>query len=700
MVFTTNHNIARPVRLSETTRRFAWKSQQGKYGDEALGHNFVRVECDDFDKLSSLEKYDLYIKIIAEQAPIRICDGELVSGAATLGMAMAHALPAKCSEEIIPGVSHVTLGFDRVLQIGLNGIERELDNCVAAKGNSPFYTSLKNTITSFRTWHKRYLNAVDGVVRQNLERVPFEPPRNFHEAVQSLWFTFAFTRLCGNWPGIGRIDEMLGDYLIQDLQDGRLTLLQAREILAHFFIKGCEWITSTAPERYSGGDGQHYQNIILAGIDREGREVANEVTYLALDIIEELNISDFPVSVRLNEVTSELLLRRCAEVARHGGGIIAFYNEPLIIQALIRQGYTEAEARTFANDGCWEMQIPGKTWFQYIPFDLLKLLTDDTLGINGQLKSYDTFEALYDAFKATVRAAIGGLYDDYIVNLLPKEGDALPRRGPCSVVSLLTKPCIERGASYYDGGATYTVCSPHAGGTADVGNSLHAIWRLVYQEQKVSLCELLAIVQDDWAGYETLREYVANFTYYGNDCDQADAFTVQVLNDFADICASFHNRCGVLTPSGVSTFGRQIEWTAHRTATPFGRKRGEILSGNASPTPGTDKEGATAIIKSYCKADLTKQGSGAALDLQLHQSTVEGDNGIAVIIGLLRGFVALGGSFMQIDVPNIDLLRQAQENPAAYKTLAVRVSGWNARFVTLDKKWQQMIIERSGNCVS
>ena len=131
-----------------------------------------------------------------------------------------------------------------------------------------------------------------------LQQVPFSPARNFHEALQSLWFTFAFVRLCGNWPGIGRLDWLLGDYLRQDLQSGVLDLDQARELMASFFIKGCEWIQSdTAP---GSGDAQHYQNLVLAGVDIHGKELCNEVTFLALDIVEELGISDYPITIRLN----------------------------------------------------------------------------------------------------------------------------------------------------------------------------------------------------------------------------------------------------------------------------------------------------------------------------------------------------------------------------------------------------------------
>lgn len=154
---------------------------------------------------------------------------------------------------------------------------------------------------------------------------------------------------------------------------------------------------------------------------------------------------------------------------------------------------------------------------------------------------------------------------------------------------------------------------------------------------------------------------------------------------------------GYKTPAGISTFGRQLEWSKLRTATPFGKLSHDVLSGNFSATPGTDKKGATAIIKSYCKPDLKKMVSGAALDIKLLPSAVHGENGAEAIASLIRGFVALGGHFMQLDIADSELLKEAQKKPEEYQNLSVRVSGWNARFVTLNKEWQDMIIAQTGS---
>ena len=706
MEFYTAFNEGRPVRLSEKTRQFAWESMQGRFGEEATKAPDVRMDdVAGFENMSEYQKYDLVIARIAAEAPMN----ELVSGAATLGSSILHRVPGTFHDNVLwDSVSHVTLGFDKVLKLGINAIEKEvikgLGNKALDASGIEILISMLHTISSIRIWYKRYLDALKDtkpVIYENLLQVPFEPARNFYGAVQSLWFTFAFTRLCGNWSGIGRIDEMLGVYLKQDLADGILTIESAREIMASFFIKGCEWIRKA--EWDGSGDAQHYQNIVLSGIDVEGDDITNEVTYLVLDVVEELAISDFPIAMRLNGNTSQKLLTRIAEVVRHGGGIVAIYNEPLVIGSMVSFGYSQEEARRFANDGCWEVQVPGKTHFAYLPFDSLQILLNDTLGLNSIPAHFDDFEELYAKFKNDMEKVVEQIYSNALLERtekVPGNDWRWSHTVPCSVMSLFTEECIKTGRSYLGGGALYTVIAPHIGGAPDVGNSLYAIQKLVFEEKQLSFDKFMAILKNNWEKHEELRQYVLNkYTYYGNDNDEADKFTSRVLDDFADMVAKLNGRCPILFPAGVSTFGRQIGWAPQRAAVPFGRKKGSILSGNTSPTPGTDTAGATAVIKSYCKTDMSKQTNGAALDIKLYPSTVQGENGVDALVALFRGFVKLGGSFMQLDVMDAEVLRQAQEHPEDFNTLSVRVSGWNARFVTMNKEWQNMIIERTAQGV-
>lgn len=709
MVFPTASLTPRPVRLLSHTRDWAWRSMHGAFGDDAMSHMAVSLDdIEGFDLLPEIDRQDIGIRRIAEMAPLRICPEELLCGAATLGNGIIHHGPAEYyGTPAFECRSHLTLRLDKVVREGLDAYKAD----IALRLTDPALTdeqkrvveSLDNVVEAIRIWHGRYLAATKETrpdLHAALCQVPFRPATSFREAMQSIWFIFAFTRLCGNWPGIGRLDWLAGPYLEADLASGRITLEEAREIVASFFIKGCEWIQSNTPQKT--GDAQHYQNLVLAGVDEDGREVTNTLTYLCLDVVEELGISDYPITMRLNGNTSEKLLKRIAEVMRHGGGIVAVYNEPLILQALAREGYEEREARGFANDGCWEIQMPGRTNFSYSPFDGLQIL-NRVLAIDSDtlVPAFSSVEEIYQAYLMELTQVIDGLYRKRIGDFYEQRGGvwrAIEPVKPSSVVSLFEDGCLQKGQFYDDLGTLYTLRSPHIGGAPDVANSLHAIEQLVFAEKKLTLEELVQLVRQNWEGAEPLRQYVrTKYTYYGNDEDGADQWHARLLNDFADIVhACGKNRaCPVKFIPGVSTFGRQIDWLPNRTATVFGYRKGDILAGNDSPTPGTDCAGATAMIKSHCKADLVRQSCGAALDVKILPATLSGSNGVDALVGLMRGFLALDGFFLQMDTVDVQTLLEAQAHPQDYKTLSVRVSGWNARFVTLNREWQSMIIERN-----
>lgn len=724
----------RPVRSSEETRRFAYESLHHKYGSEAqkqpaivLDNEYpeaaARVRNEKItdrpvlfaitgdDPLKKIKFQDKMILRIAAEAPLRIAENERISGAATWGFGIRHYVPVSLADEpIIYATSHTTQDFAEVIRYGIDPLIKEAEDRLSTLKCDPkateyqiaFVESVLVSFEAMKIWHGRYIDLLKQTPGyeenlQLLEQVPFKPARNFKEAVQSLWFTFAFLRLCGNWPGIGRIDEMLGPYLKKDLADGTLTLDEAREFFAHFFIKGCEWITGDSP---GSGDAQHYQNIILGGIDADGNEVTNEVSFLVLDIIEEFGISDFPTSVRVSKRTDRKFLHRVAEVCAYGGGVIAFYNEDLIINAFLRNGYPLEEARAFTNDGCWEVQIPGKTFFRYVEFDALQVLQQATLKAYREPLAYTSWEDLYQTFLKDLDVRLEQAFEERSYNSRvydEERGDWqwIPYE-PATPFSLFEHGCLEKARQYWDGGPKYVVMSPHIGGLVDLANSLYAIRTLCFDQQKISLNELIPILKDNWKDAEPLRQYARHkITYWGNDNDEVDALCARILDDFATACTRLDNRSGFRFPPGVSTFGRQIKWAAQRLATPCGTFAGEVLSANMSPAPGTDYEGATAIIRSYCKSPLVKMGTGAALDIRLLPNHLKGEAGVEALMSLVDGFVELGGCFMQPDVVDPAVLEEAKAHPENYQTLSVRVSGWNARFVTLAPEWQDCVIAES-----
>ncbi len=698
----------RPENLSPATRELARRVLTGEWGRWLKDTPYLLVENpEEFKKLSKVQQQAYAIGLIARKAPIRLTEGEYLAGASTIEGARRHYIPVCLPENqymapnskkfFSESTSHLTMGFEKALKIGYKGLREEIwqsQNVHNADLGDPereskleFLKALEDCVEAATLWHSRYLEALTqrietslGPVQaryreiyENLKNVPENPPQNFKEAVQALWFLFDFQRLCGNWPGIGRIDKMLGGFLQKDLHAGKITVEEAREYLAHFWIKGAEWVTGTNEDMLrDSGDGQNYQNIILSGVDEDGNDVTNLVTYLVLDVVEELGISDFPISVRLSRESDPKLMRRVAEVMKLGGGILAIYNEPLVLESLTGFGYDLKEARNFANDGCWEIQVPGKTCFRYDGYDLLRILQQQVLKMHERGPSTLAYQSFDELFEAYSQAA-----GEYLqVHVFDGAREAVGHGYVALLASLMTEDCIGRAKNYWSGGAKYSVYSPHPGGMPDVANSLHAINQLVFKQRQISLNELVDRMKSNWEGSEPLRQALHNkITYYGNDDPEADAMMKRVYDDYTDHVAAYHSPEGYLHPAGISTFGRQIKWAPMRMATPDGHHAGEVLSHNIDPTPGTDLKGATAVIKSYAKLDLKKLPGGTALTVKLMPSVLKGEEGTEALINLMQGFLALGGLFLQPDILDAEALLEAQKHPERYESLSVRVSG-------------------------
>ena len=691
-----------PKRLSDITHHLAQMGLSGQHGRNMPTVDWEFPEGRD-EKLSNNRKYGYAALSVARNAPLRILPGELIVGSATLREAAQHRIPALN----MGSVSHTTVGFAKVLHQGYKGLRAEIDERLSRGGldshGTDLLESMLMTLDAAALWQQRNIallkemkgNAPDSERRfyQNiidtLENVPENPPRNFREAVQSLWSLYAFHRLMGNWSGIGRFDQMLWPYLEADLQKGKITLDEARELIAHFWIKGTEWIG----EFNGSGDAQFYQNIILGGIDKDGNEVTNPITYLVLDVVEELHISDYPIAVRIGDHTPEKLFRRIAEVQRFAGGIVSMYNENTVIDGLVQFGYPLEEAREFTNDGCWEAIIPGKTAFIYSPCDMMQpLFRALNLDKDVPLEA-DDFETVYGRFTAELGREIDNLQKAL-------DGSWNDPNNPNPLVSMFVEGCIEKGRGYYERGPKYTVNGIHYGGVSDTANSLLVLKKLVFEENYIGLNHFVNILRHNWEGNEGLRRLVQNrFTFYGNDHAEADDMMKRVFDDYTSIVGRVKERNGLKRPCGISTFGREIDWRMARRATPEGSRVGDILATNCSPTPGSDRKGPTAVLNSYCKLDFTRCPNGATVELKVLPDSVKDENGIAALVALAKTFREKGGFYMHIDVVDSATLIDAQMHPEKYPNLPVRVAGWSARFTTLCKEWQDMVIQRTQQIV-
>lgn len=690
-------------RLSQATRELAKKYLGGEFRSDLQEPDFTLEDLKLTEDTSPLMVHAQMAELIAKRAPIILRSEERLAGSASLLPSLRHAVPGMNGRG---SISHTTVDFGDAVGKGLSGLEQEiLQRVNKTPAEQEFCQALLHVISAMRIWSNRYVHEYRKqlatqdcpIKRENLkkvldtlEHVPENPPKTFHEALQSFWMFFEFQRLCGNWSGLGRFDWILGPYLDRDLERGILTLDEARELISHFWIKGTEWcfgLRQFNPGTPGTGDAQNYQNIILGGVapDWSGN-VDNAVTELVLDVVEELHISDYPIAVRLNRNTTPALLRRIAEVQLLGGGIVSVYNEEIVLDGLRRFGFPEHEIASFTNDGCWEVILPGKTAFGYNPFDALNVFQKALFAENTP----SSFEELYENYHTALKEHISGIkcriwkkYDN-----ITRDHDA--------VLSLLMPSCRKNGRSYTDFGADYTIDAIHAGGLPDVANSLLAIQKYVFEQNRLSLAALIEILKNNWIGHETLRlEFANTILYYGNDDTEADSMMKRVFDDYALIVAESKPIPKVLTPAGISTFGREIQFAPERFATAFGKHAHEYLASNLSPTPGTEKNALTAVLNSYCKMDFTVTPNGCPLDLRLSAGIRKLPNAPDILAALLRVFLERGGFYLQIDTVDLEMLRAAKKDPDRFPNLVVRISGWSARFVSLSEEWQDMIINRT-----
>ncbi len=703
-------------RLCEETRNLAGRYLTGQYQSRIMDMGFSVTDLNLPEDCPPEIEHGKNTILTAEKSSIDILPEEQLAGSASNILALSHRIPGLKGG--VGSINHTTVDFGDAIRKGLKGLETEIRGRMENDEDPhhrDFFKGLLDVIEAMRIWTKRYCSAYQAMLQSpeyakyknnlqtvlaRLKKVPENPPETFAEAIQSFWSFFEFQRLCGNWSGLGRFDEILGPYLSRDLKEGIITLDEARELIAHFWIKGTEWcfgLRKTTSRTPGSGDAQNYQNIILGGIDREGKQIENEVTFLVLDVVEELHISDYPVTVRLNSGTSGKLLHRIAELQLLGGGIVSVYNEEQILQNLKEMGIPESDARTFTNDGCWEIIIPGQTNFGYFPKDYL-LPFQDALFAE---KTPGSYEELYRNFLDGVRILADNTRKEIEEVCIPGKkhpGDypSGPIRESEVVLSLLAPSCRQSGCSYKLHGTKYVFRSIHMAGLPDVANSLYAIRKIVFEQKLIPLPELVEILKNDWKDAEALRLRFANsLMYYGNDNPEVDEILRQVLHDCSGISSGKGKVNYIMIPVGVSTFGREIYFSAKRMATAFGKHAHEYLAPNLSPTPGTDKSPITAVLNSYCRMDFSDTPNGCALDLRLSAGIRKAPGAADCLTQLLRVFIEKKGLYLQIDTVDPEMLREAKKNPDRFPNLVVRISGWSARFASLKEEWQDMIINRT-----
>ena len=538
--------------------------------------------------------------------------------------------------------------------------------------------------------------------------VPAHAPRDFWEAVQMYWFVHlaTITELNG-WDAMspGHLDQHLGPFYEKGIADGTLTRDEAKELLACLFIK----VNNTpAPPKVGvtakeSGTYNDFTNINLAGLKRDGTDGSNEVTYICLELFNELRLLQPQGNIQVSERTPDNVIRAAARVFRNGMGYPSVFNADMVIQEQMRVGKSLEDAREGGTSGCIETGCSGKEAYllhgylnvpkllEYVLSNGVDLLTGKQVSIKtGELSDFKTFDDLYAAFEKqmayVVDTKIG--VDNYLRYQYATNMAA-------TYLSCVINDCIKNGKDYYNGGPRYNSDYIQCCGIGTITDSLSAIKKHVYDEGTYTLQELVDAMKANWEGHEAMRLTLWNKTpFFGNDDDYADDIMRRVYDSL------FRNIDGKHSILGPTYHLNMLSTTCHNyfgqklAATPNGRFSGMPESDGTSPSHGADRHGPTAVVKSLGKMDQVKSG-GTLLNQRFLPSVLAGEEGIEGVKNLIRAYFKLGGHHIQFNVVDEATLRDAQAHPDNYRGLLVRVAGYSDYFVDLDNYQQEEIIARN-----
>ena len=538
--------------------------------------------------------------------------------------------------------------------------------------------------------------------------VPAHAPRNFWEALQYYWFVhLGVTTELNTWDAFnpGHLDHHLNPFYQQGLADGSLTREKAEELLHCFWIK---FNNQPAPPKVGvtaaeSGTYTDFAQINVGGILPDGSDAVNEVSYLLLDVIEEMRLLQPSSSIQVSKKNPDRFIKRAGKIIRTGFGQPSVFNADLIVQEMVRQGKALDDARCAGSSGCVEVGVFGKE--SYILsgyFNLPKVLeltlhngidprTGKRIGIpTGEAAGFDSFEALFEAFKKQL---------NYLVDVKIRGSQVIERLFaaymPAPFLSLLIDDCIAKGKDYHDGGARYNTTYIQGVGIGSITDSLAAIQTLVFDQKSMSLSELLEVLEKDFAGHEKVRQTLLNkMPKYGNDDDRADSLMRRVFNTYWSAVDGRKNTKGGeyhinMLPTTVHVyFGSVIG------ASPDGRKAGQPLSEGISPVQGADRHGPTAVLRSAAKMDHVRTG-GTLLNQKFTPQLLQDDEGLDKLTALVRSYFKLDGHHIQFNVVDADTLRKARQHPEDYRDLIVRVAGYSDYFCDLSEALQDEIIART-----
>ena len=639
------------------------------------------------------------------------------------------------------GDAHIAVNFEKILTSGLNGYLSSVESAQhSLKDSDPrffekhdFYNALIIGINAFQSFIGRFeklafemsLCDTDETRKQELLRISKvcgniskNVPSDFYEALQLTWFVQLILQIESNGHSVslGRMDQYLYRFYKNDLISGRIDEEFALELLENTWIKllSVNKIRSWSHTRYSAG-GPLYQNVTIGGQTTEGKDAVNELSYLILDSVGRMKLTQPNLSVRFHRNISNEFLAECVNVIGRGFGMPAFNNDEVVIPSLIELGISREDAFNYSAIGCIEIAVPGKWGYRCTGMSFLNFMRVFLAAMNngldqmsgktfhegtGQFRDFKKFGELMDAWKNQVE-----FYTRATVEIDTAVDLALEELVPDILCSAFVDDCIVRGKTIKEGGSVYDFISGLQVGIANLGNSLAAIKKLVFEDQIISKDTLTENLKNNFEGKEgeKIRQLLLNYApKYGNDDDYADMLLYDAYMVYINELTKYHTTrygrgpVGCRYYAGTSSISANVPSGSVVPATPDGRKAFTPLAEGSSPTSGTDILGPTAVFKSVSKLPTNRILGGVLLNQKLSPSALSNETQKMKLISIIRTFFeTLKGWHVQYNIVSRETLLSAKKNPENYRDLVVRVAGYSAFFTTLSPDTQDDIIART-----
>lgn len=675
------------------------------------------------------------------------------------------------------GIGHVAVDYGLVLKIGFEGIIKKAEEALASLNQgdsdyvrrSAFLNGVIKTSNAACEYAERYaLLALDmaeketdpqrklelAIIAKNCANVPRHGATSFYEACQSFWFVQMLIQTESNGHSIspGRFDQYMYPYYKADLDSGKITREFAQELVDCVWVKLNDFTKARDIASAEGFAGYSlFQNLIAGGQTPEGTDATNDLSFMCITASEHIMLPQPSFSVRIWNGTPHEFIIRAAELTRTGIGLPAYYNDEVIIPALVSRGLSLADARDYNIIGCVEPQKGGKTdgWHDAAFFNMCRPLelvfsngvdNGELISIQtGELSDFDTFDKFYDAYKAQMNYMI-----EMMVNADNSIDYAHAERCPLPFLSSMIYDCIGRGKSAQEGGAKYNFTGPQGFGIANMADALLAIRTLVYEQKKYTLEQFSDALRNNYgetmsdllssqltarvvkelankgktvtneeiaqiytkikanetspdkkAFYDRLREDIDALPKFGNDITEVDMFARDVAYTYTKPVEKYTNPRGGRYQAGLYPVSANVPLGAQTGATPDGRLAGTPVADGVSPAAGRDVKGPTASCNSVARLDHFIASNGTLFNMKFHPSALNGRSGLEGFAAMIRGYFAQKGMHVQFNVVSRETLIEAQKNPEKYRSLVVRVAGYSALFTTLSRSLQDDIINRT-----